>query len=129
MNRKNIGKIVLIVLAVPTLMVGMTALFDPQAIMDNVDQPLQTISAKSSTRAIYGGMHLLFGLFFVYGAFKAQRDAFLILFLYSAGFVLGRMISLFSDGQPNPFISNFIVIEAVVAIIAGWFYLSAQKLD
>ncbi|MCI5083624.1 MAG: DUF4345 domain-containing protein [Saprospiraceae bacterium] len=127
MKVQNWIKIFLLIMAIPTLLVGLTALFDPQAIMDNVDQTLDTISARSSTRAIYGGMHLCFGLFFVYGAFKAQREALLILALYGVGFVIGRLVSLPMDGRPNAFISRFIWIEAITALLSVYFYRLSSK--
>ena len=130
MNYTKIAKFFLLLIAVPTLLVGIGGLLDPQSIMDNVDQPLQTISAKSSTRAIYGGMHFFFALFFIYGAFKAQREALIILGLYGLGFVTGRLISLSADGTPNEFISNFIIVEAISAAVSVWLYVkisSTQK--
>lgn len=118
MKRETLIKIFLILVAVPTLMVGLQGLTDPQAIMDNVNVALDTVSGKSSTRAIYGGMHLLFGGFFIYGAFKMQREALIVLALYTVGFVMGRLVSLAQDGSPNPFISTWIFVEAAIAVIS-----------
>ncbi len=126
MNNKLITKIFLIVVALPTLMVGIQAFFDPQAIMDNVGVVLGNPSGKSSTRAIYGGMHLLFGAYFIYGAFKAQREALLILALYTTGFAMGRFYSLAVDGSPNAFISTWIWVETVLALIS-WGLLTRSK--
>lgn len=126
MKKELIAKIFLIVVAIPTLMVGLQAFFDPQAIMDNVDVTLGNNSGKSSTRAIYGGMHIFFGGYFIYGAFKAQREALLILGLYCTGFALGRFYSLAVDGAPNAFIGTWIWVETALAIGAWWLY-SKQK--
>jgi len=120
MNNTLITKIFLIVVALPTLMVGVQAFFDPQAIMDNVDVILGNPSGKSSTRAIYGGMHLMFGAYFIYGAFKAQREALLILALYTTGFALGRFYSLAVDGSPNAFIGTWIWVETILALASWW---------
>ena len=130
MNYTKIAKFFLLLIAIPTLLVGIGGLLDPQSIMDNVGQTLQTISGKSSTRAIYGGMHFFFALFFIYGAFKAQREALIILALYGSGFVIGRLVSLSADGTPNEFISNFIIVEVLSAAISIWLYIkmsSTQK--
>lgn len=126
MNHNLITKIFLIVVALPTLMVGVQAFFDPQAIMDNVDVILGNPSGKSSTRAIYGGMHLMFGAYFIYGAFKAQREALLILALYSTGFAIGRFYSLAVDGSPNAFISTWIWVESALALIS-WGLMTKTK--
>lgn len=126
MNHNLITKIFLIVVALPTLLVGVQAFFDPQAIMDNVDVILGNPSGKSSTRAIYGGMHLMFGAYFIYGAFKAQREALLILALYSTGFAIGRFYSLAVDGSPNAFISTWIWVETTLALIS-WGLMTKTK--
>lgn len=126
MNNNLVTKIFLIVVALPTLMVGVQAFFDPQAIMDNVDVILGNPSGKSSTRAIYGGMHLMFGGYFIYGAFKAQKEALLILALYTTGFAIGRFYSLAVDGTPNVFISTWIWVETILALIS-WGLLTRSK--
>ena len=123
MKSASLVKVFLLFAAVPTLLVGLQGLIDPQGIMDNVDVILGNNSGKSSTRAIYGGMHIMFGGFIAYGAFKAQREALLILALYTIGFVLGRVTSLILDGMPNAFISTWIFVEAGFAIIATYFLL------
>ena len=130
MNYTKIAKFFLLLIAIPTLLVGIGGLLDPQSIMDNVGQTLQTISAKSSTRAIYGGMHFFFALFFIYGAFNEQWDGIIMLVLYGSGFVIGLLVSLSSDGTPNEFISNFIIVEVLSAAISIWLYIkmsSTQK--
>jgi hypothetical protein len=123
----KVTKWFLLFMALPTLLVGLTALFDPNAIMGQVDVFLDNNSAKSSTRAIYGGMHIAFGLFFLYGAFKDQKTALWILFLYGTGFVAGRLLSLGLDGMPNPFISTWIFVESFTALFTGW--LLFQKIS
>ena len=129
MNHNLITKIFLILVALPTLMVGIQAFFDPQAIMDNVDVILGNPSGKSSTRAIYGGMHLMFGAYFIYGAFKAQREALLILALYATGFAIGRFYSLAVDGSPNAFISTWIWVETTLALISWGLMTRARSAD
>lgn len=126
MNHNLITKIFLLVVALPTLMVGLQAFFDPQAIMDNVDVMLGNPSGKSSTRAIYGGMHLMFAGYFIYGAFRAQREALLILALYTTGFAFGRFYSLVVDGSPNAFISTWIWVETALAVIS-WGLMTRVK--
>ena len=123
MKREILIKVFLLLVAIPTLMVGLQGLTNPQAIMDNVDVILGNNSGKSSTRAIYGGMHLMFGGFFVYGAFKMQREALMVVALYTIGFVMGRVVSLVLDGSPNAFISTWIYVEAGIAVIATWFLM------
>lgn len=129
MNHNLITKIFLILVALPTLMVGIQAFFDPQAIMDNVDVILGNPSGKSSTRAIYGGMHLMFGAYFIYGAFKARREALLILALYATGFAIGRFYSLAVDGSPNAFISTWIWVETTLALISWGLMTRARSAD
>ena len=99
--------------------VGVQALLSPQGIMDNVGIMLNNTSAISSIRAIYGGMHLVFGLFCFLGAFKMQREALGLVMLYTLGFTSGRLIGIGAEGAPNSFVMTWLVTEIVSCLIAG----------
>ena len=88
---------------------------------------LGNVSAKSSTRALYGGVNLAYALFYFYGAFRMQRVALLMLSIYSTGYALGRLMSLVSDGMPNPFISSWIFLEIATAVIAWGLYIKLSR--
>lgn len=123
------AKIFLILIALPTALVGLQGFFDPQAVMGNVDVVLGNVSAKSSTRALYGGVNLAYALLYFYGAFRLQRPALLFLSIYSTGYALGRLMSLAVDGQPNAFISTWIFVEIATAVIAWLLYFRLSRLS
>lgn len=105
--------------------VGVQALSNPQSVMDNVSIVLNNSSASSSIRAIYGGMHLVFGLFCFFGAFKMRREALGLVFLYCSGFIIGRLIGIGIDGSPNSFVMTWLATEIVSGVIALRLFVSA----
>lgn len=119
MNTVNVVvKVFLIVVGLAFLNVAVQAFIDPQTVMDFVSVKLENINARNSTRAYYGGVNLIFALFFIYGAFNMKREALLLASLYGGGFVLGRLYSIFTEGQPNSFILTWLTIETVMTIVS-----------
>ena len=74
-------------------------------------------------RAIMG-LYLALGLFWLYAAFnKAYRNAALLtVVLFTGGLAIGRLISYFADGQPQPLLILYIGLELVLAPIAYWVF-------
>lgn len=99
--------------------VGIEALLDPQAVVAAVGIELNNASAASSMRAVYGGLHLAFGLFCIYGIFRDARTPLTLLVLYTAGFTLGRLSGLAAEGAPNEFVMTWLITEVVSGLIAG----------
>lgn len=99
---------------------GIETLIDPQAVMNNVGIVLNNSSAESSMRAVYGGMHLVFGLFCVYGVFANVSAALGLVALYTAGFTIGRISGILVSGAPNDFVMTWLITEVVCGAIAGW---------
>lgn len=111
MIAKRISAVFLGLLALAFCKTGIEALLNPQAVLANVGIELTTIAGLSSIRAVYGGMHLIFGLFCCWGIFKNQSYALILVLLYTAGFVLGRSISWAVDGLPNDFVFTWFITE------------------
>ncbi len=99
--------------------VGIEALLDPQAVVAAVGIELTNASAASSMRAVYGGLHLAFGLFCVYGIFREARGPLTLLILYTAGFTVGRLTGFVAEGTPNEFVMTWLVTEIVSGLMAG----------
>ena len=78
----------------------------------------------SEIRANYGGMHVLFGIFLIHGAFKmhVQRTALLVVAVFTGGLVLGRLTSLLLDGIPNAGVWLLLIAEAVLCLAASVLY-------
>lgn len=107
----RISQVFLGLLALAFCKTGIEALINPQAVLANVGIGLNSPAALSSMRAVYGGMHLVFGLFCAWGIFKNQSAALLLVILYTAGFVTGRIVSWIADGTPNEFVITWLVTE------------------
>lgn len=107
--------------------VGIEALTNPQAVLANVGIELNNSSALSSMRAVYGGMHLVFGLFCFWGAYKMRREALGLVTLYTIGFVVGRLSGIAADGAPNEFVSQWLVTESVSLAIAAFLLFKLRK--
>jgi hypothetical protein len=108
---------------------GIEALIDPQAVMANVGIILDNSSATSSMRAVYGGMHLVFGLFCFYGAFRNPASSLLLIALYTIGFTIGRVSGIIADGMPNEFVITWLITEVVCGAVAGWLYRKSRSTE
>jgi|JI8StandDraft_1071087.scaffolds.fasta_scaffold342520_1 Domain of unknown function (DUF4345) len=114
-----ISTIFLCLLGAATLNIALQAIANPQAIMDNVQVTLGNITARNSIRALYGGVNLAFGLFWLFSAFKARREGLLLALLYTGGFAAGRLMSIALDGPPEAFARQWLVVESVFAVGAA----------
>lgn len=128
----TITRIFLVLLALATLNIAVQAILDPQAIFDNVQVQLGNLTARNSVRALYGGVNLAFGAFWLYAAFRAQRTGLLLALLYTGGFAIGRILSLMLDGMPGAFAMQWLVTESVFAFgavaLLWWSRPGAAKL-
>jgi hypothetical protein len=111
-------KIFLALMGLAFCKVGIEALVNPVSVLANVGIVLDNVSALSSMRAVYGGMHLIFGIFCFYGIFNYTRMALTLVVLYTAGFVIGRLSGIAVDGEPNEFVWTWLITEGVSFVIA-----------
>ena len=70
------------------------------------------------------GLYLALGLFWLYSAFneKYRNVAILTTMIFSGGLVTGRIISYFTEGQPAPLLTLYIVAEFALAPLAYWVF-------
>jgi hypothetical protein len=108
---------------------GVEALLDPQAVMNNVGILLDNASAESSMRAVYGGMHLVFGLFCIYGIFRNAQQSLLLVALYTLGFTIGRLSGILTGGAPNAFVVTWMATEIVCGVIASVLFVRVNKIS
>ena len=113
-------KILLGLLGIAFCKTGIETLINPQAVLAQVGIVLDNVSALSSMRAVYGGMHLVFGVFCFYGIFRNPEAPLALIVLYVTGFVLGRFSGIFIDGKPNPFVLTWLITEIVSGLLATW---------
>ena len=70
------------------------------------------------------GLYLALGLFWLYAAFteKYRNVAVLTTMIFSGGLVIGRIISLFNEGQPAPLLTFYIFAEFALTPLAYWVF-------
>ncbi len=127
MRTNTITKAFLVLIGLAFLNVAIQALLNPQAVMGNVGISLDNPSALNSIRAYYGGVNLFFGLFLAYSAFRGQATGLILSILYSGGFVVGRLLSLSLDGQPNGFVTQWLFVESFVLIVSLLLYRAINR--
>lgn len=118
MITKQITRVFLGLMALAFCKVGIEAMVNPQAVLAQVGITLDNPSALSSMRAVYGGMHFIFGLFCIWGIFKNPSASLQMVTLYTLGFIIGRVSGFFTDGAPNAFVLTWLITETVSFIIA-----------
>ena len=69
-------------------------------------------------------LYLALGLFWLFSAFsvKYRNTAILTTIIFSGGLVIGRIISLFVDGQPSQILQLYIAMELVLVPVAYWIF-------
>lgn len=112
-------RIFLLLLALATLNIAVQAILDPQTIFDQVQVQLGNLTARNSVRALYGGVNLAFGLFWLYAAFRQQSTGLLLALLYTGGFAIGRILSMLMDGMPGAFAMQWLMVESIFALLAA----------
>ena len=70
------------------------------------------------------GLYLALGLFWLYAAFNQtyRNAAILTTMIFSGGLVIGRIISLFNEGQPAPLLTFYIFAEFALTPLAYWVF-------
>jgi hypothetical protein len=113
MITKRVTQIFLGLMGLAFCKVGVEALLTPETVMANVGITLDNVSALSSIRAVYGGMHFVFGAFCIWGIFKTASASLTLVSLYTVGFVIDRLAGIAIDGAPNSFVITWLITESV----------------
>ena|SRR2546428_6087189 len=113
--------IVLAVAAVVFLGFAILGLFRPRMILEPLGGHVETPSVANEIRANYGGMQLGIAVLLALGAARPglRVHALALLFTFTAGLCLGRLVSRFADGSPNRFVRMFFALEAAGALVSG----------
>ena len=69
-------------------------------------------------------LYLSLGGFWLYSAFNEsyRNPALLTVVLFTGGLVVGRIISYFADGRPQPILLLYIALEFVLVPVAYWVF-------
>jgi hypothetical protein len=117
MLRERMNQAALGMAAIIFAWVGLNGLFAPMTITSPVELVASSASAQNEMRANYGGMHVAMSTLFLLGAISMtfRWTATVVLTLFSAGLVGGRLLSIMIDGWPNAFVLQLLVTEATAA--------------
>ena len=127
MITNRIAQVFLGLMALAFCKVGVEAMVNPQAVVAPVGITLDNPSALSSIRAVYGGMHFMFGLLCLWSVFKRPAPALWLVVLYTTGFLAGRTIALLVDGTPNEFVLTWFGTEAFSLAASGALLVLLQQ--
>ena len=118
-------KIFLVLVGLIFIGLGTYSLVQPVDADSIFEITLIEVSSINEVRANYGGMHLLLGLFFLYGAvaMRFQDAAILVVALFTGGLVLGRLVSLVLDGSPNEAVWALLIVESFGFVVAALLFL------
>ncbi len=119
---KIVTKIFLLFNALGALAVGVQGLFATQTLMAPVGILLDNPSAIISISSSYGGVNLVFALFYIYSAFKSQKVGLYLYALYTGGIVLGRLVGFMQEGPGNTFVMTWFVIEVSFLLLSLFLY-------
>ena len=70
------------------------------------------------------GLYLALGVFWLYAAFNDnyRNIAVLTTAIFAGGLMLGRILSLFIEGQPAPLLTFYVVVEFMLTPLALWVF-------
>lgn len=88
-----------------------------------LDMPQLDPNIAHILRAVMG-LYLALGIFWLYAAFndKYRNTAVLTTAIFSGGLVLGRILSLFNEGQPAPLLTFYVIVEFLLTPVAIWIF-------
>ena len=109
-----------IVVAVIALMYGLSPQWFAQSFLGVRDLDVNLAHILRAVMGLYVG----FGLFWLFSALSSRHSntAVLTTFIFAAGLVSGRIISLVADGLPSPLLVGYTVAELTLLPVAYWVY-------
>ena len=102
------------------LLYGISPQWFAQTFLDIPDLSLDIAHILRAVMCLY----LALGLFWLYAAFNDiyRNVAVLTTMIFAGGLVTGRIISLFSDGQPSGILMLYVVMEFALVPAAYWIF-------
>jgi len=108
------------VVAIIALLYGVSPQWFAQTFLDVPDISLAIAHILRAVMCLY----LALGLFWLYAAFNDiyRNVAVLTTMIFAGGLVTGRIISLFTDGQPSGILMLYVVMEFALVPVAYWVF-------
>ena len=124
MTKTNVGRAILGLLSLFFIGTGLVLMFSPATMLKHLFiEPVETVAALSSIRAIWGGPIIAMWISVLLGAIRCNLDYVLVGFLSLLMVLAGRLVGFCVDGSfPE------LVVNIVPTIIAIALMLIAYKL-
>lgn len=124
-EKPMLSTIVLITAGLSLIVIGYTYLFKFDRVLASLGSKMANLPLRHVLRANYGGTFPAFGILFILGAFipSLTFSALLVLFVFMAGFAIGRLVSIKLDGRPPLFMLFLTAIEIVYSGLAIYLIL------
>lgn len=99
---------------------GIACLLNPQLVAQLTGLIIATPTALTEVRAMYGGLELALGVYFLCTAALAEttRQGLFCLLLCLGGLALARAVGMLIDGGDNGYNAGALAYEAISAILA-----------
>lgn len=99
---------------------GVYCLINPMVLGDLTGLVIATPTALIEIRAMYGGLELALGVYFIFSAIlpETTRQGLFCLFLCLGSLAIARAAGLFADGGDNGYNAGALVYESVSAVLA-----------
>ena len=98
--------------ALALLFVGLSALYNPQSVMDLIAVKLTTTDANSSIRGVYGGGGTTLVIAIIYLMVQDLNKGLILLAMLWGFYAVSRIITIFIDGPLGSFGQQWLVIES-----------------
>ncbi len=118
--KKYFLMIAFVAVSIIALLYGVSPRWFAQTFLNVPEMPLDFAHILRAVMCLY----LALGMFWLFSAFsdKYRNAAVLTTVIFAGGLVTGRLISLFTDGQPSPILAVYIVMEFLLVPIAVWVF-------
>ena len=118
--KKYFLMIAFVAVSIIALLYGVSPGWFAQTFLNVPEMPLDFAHILRAVMCLY----LALGLFWLFSAFsdKYRNAAVLTTVIFAGGLVIGRLISLFADGQPSPILVVYIALEFVLVPIGLWVF-------
>lgn len=114
-----------VVVSIIALLYGVSPQWFAQTFLDVPEVSLDIAHILRAVMCLY----IALGLFWIYAAFNDvyRNIAVLTTTIFAGGLVIGRIISLFTDGQPSGILLLYVVMEFALVPVSFWVFKLADE--
>ncbi len=114
--------------AVVFFLLSLTGFVSPERAVAPLELSSASVSARNEIRANYGGMHLAMGLSLSMAGWMPQYAVagLWLEAVFLAGLLLGRVISMMTDGKPSRVMMGITWFEVIALLACGVVYYLAN---